>query len=54
MSKLDVFQWITVTCYSEVSTKRYWQISENVSQTKVQKRFIYAEEKESMEQGETN
>ena len=48
MSKLDVFIWLTVKCYGEVSTKRF---KENAWQTKVQKRFIYWERKESMEQG---
>ena len=26
MSKLDVFLWLNLKCYHEVSTKRYWQI----------------------------
>ena len=26
MSKLDVFIWVTIKCYGEISTKRYWQI----------------------------
>ena len=26
VSKLDVFIWLTVKCYSEVSAKRYWRI----------------------------
>ena len=47
MLKLDVSPWLTVKRYSEVFHK-------NVRQTKVQKRFIYGQKKESMEQRETN
>ena len=79
MSKLDVFLWLTVKCYSEVSRSSHRRCSirtpflqnisrqlllsfykkiltnvMNVRQTKEQKRFIYGEKKESMEQRETN
>ena len=53
MLKLDVFLWLTVKCYSELSTERYSQISGNARQKKVQKRLSWGK-KESMEQRETN
>ena len=59
MLKVDVFLWLTVKCYGEVSTKRYRQKDIDKLKKKCQanestKRFIYGGKKGNMEQRETN
>ena len=45
MSELDLFLWLTVKCYSEVSTNRYWKFFLKMSDKRKYKKDSFTGEK---------
>ena len=54
MSKWDLFLWLTVKCYSEVSTNRYWKIFFKMSDKRKYKKDSFTWEKRKPWNRETN